>query len=952
MDAMDFEAELERDLQAEQEMEMERHFAGEAERAGSNAAGPSSSARAAGPPRVSGPQRPIGRGQKRPAPAASSAPMMDSDDDMEDEDGPADSDANSSVNGGQPHEDDGASSAYVHRIHQCLTHVPGFDPKIMGNMISAQPPVFETGLPGCWSQYNNEGPFVDTPCRPARVIDMGFIGVWQQASDAERVCDMMAQTDKVARGRAVATCALMGLMSVGMAKGLIASENHAELVMERRSEDKDVDKLRQKLNGKIKTYTYCPNATQEDDETSSETAMMFAFVHLAVHSPAGKYLGFKILMLVFDKGFSLDLLVRKVMEENAEIKNSGQINAMMEKDRTAKMMQQNKMQRALLMDENIDTMADLQYRRICNVSQWVEFIKNVGGQTPGNPGRPYYADIQKDTPPNQVTKKFTKDDEYGGRHPLGPSVSHNMKRHVRPTAGDPGVNVFTAGTLDARGKPLELHEAFADPTLWFDDDGNFKPPKAVLDNGWCHICHDPSVTNIMRAPLPHRMHGNVEPEDCLLEIFWKMHKDTNPILKKRAHLSFAQNREAVLSLFHHMEDSLDPEQQRLSRAVLETEMLSNDCLDKSSAEEAILEARSYDKADTEDFGKVHVISIRQPLRDDAESQERVASMVTDWDMQNRAEIRERDYASQSELHDYDAKAERLKRCERHAIATSAMVKLGLQRFHHTFGRKKARKNIPPGYYDIGHVGLWDAIKNAGTIASRRSAMGRGRIVNPDDPSASVGTANLGFAHKQSLIATDMTPFGHHRAFLMRIFSSGVNIAGRDVGHMLELHMHAFEPMQEVSFFLLLCGGPGSGKSMRAKRLQSLLSKGWIEGSGSASQKAGMNGGFDHLCGRLAYYDGATNPVAMCPAAPHARLPRCAQRFRTTTRRATTSASSEHAFNPTPSKTHPHTRPPLTILQVPQIHHGALHTQTPTRTRRRAQAGRACGPTLYRWSSGC
>ena len=44
--------------------------------------------------------------------------------------------------------------------------------------------------------------------------------------------------------------------------------------------------------------------------------------------------------------------------------------------------------------------------------------------------------------------------------------------------------------------------------------------------------------------------------------------------------------------------------------------------------------------------------------------------------------------------------------------------------------------------------------------------------------------------------------------------------------------------------------------MRAKRVQKLLVAGWVTGSGSSSAKAGMNGGFDWLCGRLAYYDGA------------------------------------------------------------------------------------------------
>ena len=60
--------------------------------------------------------------------------------------------------------------------------------------------------------------------------------------------------------------------------------------------------------------------------------------------------------------------------------------------------------------------------------------------------------------------------------------------------------------------------------------------------------------------------------------------------------------------------------------------------------------------------------------------------------------------------------------------------------------------------------------------------------------------------------------------------------------------------QEVSFFYLMCGGPGMGKSMRAKRLMAILCDGWIKGSGSASAKAGMNGGMDYLCGRLVTYD--------------------------------------------------------------------------------------------------
>lgn len=83
----------------------------------------------------------------------------------------------------------------------------------------------------------------------------------------------------------------------------------------------------------------------------------------------------------------------------------------------------------------------------------------------------------------------------------------------------------------------------------------------------------------------------------------------------------------------------------------------------------------------------------------------------------------------------------------------------------------------------------------------------------------------------------------------------------------------FEPFQEVSFFFLLCGGAGTGKSMRAMRMQDLLCDGWIKKSGTTSARAGMNGGMDNLCGRLVYYDemtndfGGDNAERMCAAKP-------------------------------------------------------------------------------------
>lgn len=805
---------------------------------------------------------------------------------------------------------DAADSVYgSNLLSQGLEDVPGWAPVIMGHGIKPVPPVFATGLPGHWVQYTNSGPFPSgVRCRPARVIDLGFIGAWQQASDAERVSDMNSQTDQMALARTVASCALMGLLSVGTAKGYVASDNHSELTLAKANasnyndgeddeEDENQSKLKRRLNGNIKTYTYCPNADHADQNRRSQTAMMFCYVHVAMHDRAGKYVGFKILMLIFDKGFSTDLLVSKVMEENEELKASGQVNSMPEKQRNGKLERQNKLQRAQINDDNLEISAQLQSRRISNNQQWLNFMETVGGQTDGCEGRPYYANIKRDTPPGCSTNPFSKHKEYGGLHPFGPSVSHNHKRYRESTADDPGINVSIAGTLDERGLPIDLHPSLVDPNLWYDPyTQDFDPPQHVKDMGWCHMCHDPSITNIFSAPLPQKMHGNVEPDDILLRQYWELYKDSNPILAKaqrKGMATFEQNRDSVRALFHR-EDDLDPDQQRLSRAVLETDLLSVDSIDKSAAEEATIERRAYGKTSQRKEGDVWVFSVRQILRDHSIEQEKVHAMVKQYDKLQRAELSNRIYNEQPGSNEvFDAKHETRKRQREHAEATTACVKLGLQRFHHAFGRKKARKLIPPGYYDIAHVGLSNTLKEAGEIAARLSARHRGQKVDPNDPKAGDGTANVGFAHQQSLVGIDRTPFGHHRSQLMNLLSGTLRIAGGDVKLMLDMHCHAFEPCvlrleralarrnsaspfaragsrrcrsacstaaARVStrhrtlhnFRAPTCWAArtstsganvaGSGKSMRAKRMQQLLPEGWIKGSGSASAKSGMNGG--------------------------------------------------------------------------------------------------------------
>jgi len=698
----------------------------------------------------------------------------------------------------------GGAGSTSHMLSQGLEKVPGWSEEIMGANIDAIPPVFRTALPDTWSQWTNEEPpfAIGQKIRPARVLKVGFIPAWQLQKDAEYVGDFEAQADESAQARTIANCALIGMLTMGTAKGFLCSDNHSELTNARASEmePEDLEKLRQRLNGKLKSYTYCPNRHSSDPALKEQMAMQFCWGLCYGYDEQEKFNGIHLYQLIFDKSFSSDELARKLMDENSDIKRSGLINGLPEHMRKQSYERQNQLQRSLVSDDDLGRSAGMHWKRVCTNGDWLSMLECVGGKTPGNSGRPFYADIAEDTPPGCQIKEFTKDSEFGGRHPIGPTVSHNHKRFLQPYKvhpAHPGINASIAGMLDAKGKPLGIHGSLADPREWYDAEGNFEPPQQVRDNGWFYICHDPTVIDLMKAPLPVRLHGGVEPSDCLLKIYWDLHKDTSPILKKaqeRGRSTWEENRDALLSLFHRDTDTADPDQARLTRAVQDTDMLSKDSLNKTSAEEAKVEYRAYRGA-TDHHGDVWTVSARQIFNDISQEQEKVHAMVQEHDKRRRSELSSALYASRHVPNgqDFDYTAETRKRQRDHAEATDAAVRLGLQRFDHAYERKKARKMIPPGWYDVAHVGLRDALKVAGDIGAKRAASGLGRIVNPEDADAAVGTANLGQAHAQSLVATDLTTFGQWRAFLMHFFSASVRIAGSDVKLMFETYMHAVRP---------------------------------------------------------------------------------------------------------------------------------------------------------------
>ena len=740
------------------------------------------------------------------------------------------------------------------RLKQTLDHMPGWAVHIHGKGKIPRAPVFSTGNSGSWLPWDEHGPFAPgVKICPVRTLSL-FVHLDFMAKGARTLGEWETLSDPTARARSVATAALMGMMTIGTAKGWLCSDNHCEL-RSPAAADMDEDeysKHKKKLHGMLKTYTWNPNRNGGND--AADVAMQYTWVFELAYDANETLVGFWVRMLIYDPSFSPDEHWSLIMNENNELSRHGLINSVPEALRNSRMERQNKLQRAQIDDNNMETTACTQYKRIRSPSDLIKMYQSYGGASDGNPGRPLYADIKRDTPPGCETKPLARHPSLGGLHPLGPSVALNDLRYLEPgklSPTHPGVNVSIAGTVDTKGVPINIHPEQRYPANRYDAQGNYEPSEWAKQKRAVYICHDPNNScNLFRMHLPVPLHGGVTPDRCLLEIYWDTYKDTNPVLKKaqeQGKTTLDANYDAVVALFHKSTDSADPEQEKLSTAVFETDMLGTDSLDQSLGEAERIEHRSYGKRTSEKQGNLVIMEPQQRLKDISIEQVKTHEMIDSWDKRKRAKISADDYDARNAAPQppapepaaagtsdappptppaaraYANTAQAIaNRRVKHEVAVSACIRLGLQRFQSAYERKRDRRTIPPGWYDVAYTGLRDALREAGEIGAKRAAVGLGRVVDPDDSNAGLGTANIGFAHKQNLISRDVTPFGHWRAFLMELLSSGVKISGGDVKIMLECWIHGaplrpIRPLTTWSTHSRACALPRAQPLSRSRR---------------------------------------------------------------------------------------------------------------------------------------
>lgn len=621
-------------------------------------------------------------------------------------------------------------------IDRALDDVPGWSRRIMGEGITPSPAIFACGLRGSHVKHSADLWRRGNEPLPARVeainIPLDFL-----AKNAQTLADFETFTDPNACARGVALAEMLGMFTTGTSKRWLCSDTHVELAKAKAQnlEGEDLEKKRKSLDGSINTYSYLPFVNGDDLSLQNKECMMFNWVFEELYSPdptpenpnipPSHRVGIRIKKIIYDPAASSDALWGKTMDESDSVDRAGKANSMPESKRTDKMMKQNAFQREQTNDADMGKNACTMYKLVKNMTSLERMLQAYGGATKQHNGRPLYNDFSADLKPGCNRESLKGDPEWGGRHPLGPSVALNFNRFVEPRAGKPGVNVAIAGMVDTKGNLIEIHPEQADPRKYFDEEGRLVPPKFAQDKYFW--CHDPSALNIFNIPFPRPVHGSIQPDDTLLKMYWEVYRSTEPSLIENDRLgltTFEQNKDALLVSFDDMVQARDQCQEETVRAILGESMLERDSLNLTQPEREMLKnrriyGRTGSDGSAERVGEgAWVIEPRQILKEQDVVNCRVHDLIQTWNKQknkHNCEQRAKGLLSKDAF-----VAEDNTRLQTLQKGVRACCAIGLQHYEHSYESKDLASTIPPGYYDICHRGLREALQEAGRIGKRKA----------------------------------------------------------------------------------------------------------------------------------------------------------------------------------------------------------------------------------------
>lgn len=561
----------------------------------------------------------------------------------------------------------------------------------------------------------------------------------------------------------------------------------------------------------------------------------------------------------------------------------------------------NKKQRSLASETDLETCAMNMYIRICHEKDIQTVYLAIAGATSSNGGgAPLFADMAHDLPLGALNTKIKGTDTTGGNHPLGPEWALNALREDNLP--------LLAGLIDADGQRIEIAEEQGRWDSYCGPNYEFIYPSIVKNNGQGFmVASSPHVKTPFQLTLPFEIHGSLRPADCLLELYFELYRERDPLLAQaRASKlpggvpdkfeSFPSETLSAVMTRMRAQDSISEE---VTRAISATGLMGDDSLDMSPAERARL--RSYGAYSSKDEdGNAASLEPREALKDMSIEVNRLYEVVHEWKVAKEHEIQvkmeetARNLAKQSrhfwKNHYKEPKAMKDELSKKLKEYKRALVDLALKKYEATFQSKQQREAIPGGWkciFDgfvkevakLGQCGI--STQGQGGDNKERRRFG----VYPHDPNAAAGTLSLGFALDVSLIpetvkttTTDgqqhtssyfkQTAWGEWQTFKMWLWTDVAGIDGRETRLMTDIYNQVFECVnKKFSTIQIQFGMAGTAKSVKVKRFKKMMPAGIVIDSGDGSEKAGRNGGFDEMCGRVVYFDEATQEMSSTQNGP-------------------------------------------------------------------------------------
>lgn len=651
------------------------------------------------------------------------------------------------------------------RMRVNMDTLEGYNSMMMGEGIEPIPAAFNVGLDGVWTTYDrNLFPDRRNAPRPVRALVVN-VPLDDLVQDAQVVGDFETHDDPAAAARAVARATLLSMLTVGTSKGW-TSGAHAEITKAiiGGMEGEELAKFKAALDGNVTSYTFCPLADDPLHENREVQCMQFGWVMEELYDEAGDaVVAHRYWKLIYDRSHSDDELQAKTMKETSEIFRTGHANQMPEKKRRANMEKAYKLQCMMTNTDNLSRTACTMNKRVKYNQDLEELYKNYAGATDAHDGYPLFANMRRQLPPACKSQPLTSHPVYGGANPLGPSYALNAKRD----------GPMLAGLVNKHGNKIKIHKSQRRSAPYFQRSGNdtpneaFIPPPFVEGKGAMHMCHSPVMNNLMTAPLPRPVHGNILPDDILLEMFFEVRGDKNHCisnLKKSANVTEAsQCMEELKTQFFSFMTAKDQTSETIQQSVLGNSMLQGDSLDTTSIlnmSDVSLDLRCYGQNTDGNY----VVEPRQRLKEISYDTCRAFTMIQEWveiqkeridaakwkyriDHRIKHNVLDKDHKGLCKL----AVQMTSQLDERFRKATDAVILMGLQRFDHAFTSAQMQTAIPAGWIDIWK-GTKEAIREAGELCEK------GYKVDPSSPNARVGTANMAFAFGSETTSSDMSPW--------------------------------------------------------------------------------------------------------------------------------------------------------------------------------------------------